>query len=188
MGKRLNHSAFFNVLIVTLLTFFVPVTYAWEREERLGVMAADILPAVLMAKRKPLKNESVITVIVVFKKKSYLSKIIADRLNNLEVKNGRKFSSVSMRYDEWRKSGKGKDENTIFFIIENLGGQLALLLDHANQHNILTYSSRVDDVENGVAAGISVTERVLPAVNKKTLNEINWQFNDLFMRVAKKVN
>ena len=108
-------------------------------------------------------------------------------MNNLNLIKGLKLSARAVRSHEIKNNSMTPDSAKLFFIIENLGRQLNGVITRANKHQHLSYSSRIEDVEKGVAVGISVTERVLPLVNEKALAKIHLKFSPLFMRIAKKV-
>ena len=181
------------------LLLVVPSAYSWDRDDRLAIMAADLLPAILGAQKNftefyfpsPLEGQSEvleITVQVLYRKKSYLAERTVKRVNNLGLIKGVKLKAVATRPDEIANlNEQNPPSRKIIFIIENMGEQLNTVQESAIKHNDITYSSRIKDVEKGVAVGLSVTERVLPVINESSLSKIQLQFSPLFMRIAKKV-
>lgn len=186
-----------SVLLALLLV--VPTAYGWDRDDRLAIMAADLLPAILGAQENfiefyfplQLKEQSElreITVHVLYKKKSYLAERTVKRVNNLAPIKGVKLKAVAIRAHEISSlNDQNNRPRQLIFIIENMGEHLNAVQESAIKNNDITYSSSIKDVEKGVAVGLSVTERVLPVINESSLSKIQLQFSPLFMRIAKKV-
>jgi hypothetical protein len=186
-----------SVLLALLLV--VPTAYGWDRDDRLAIMAADLLPAILGAQKNfiefyfPSSREKKvevreIMVQVLYKKKRYLAERTVKRVNNLSPIKGIKLKAVAIRPHEIANLNVQKNHSRqLIFIIENMGEQLDTVQESAIKNNYITYSSSIEDVEKGVAVGLSVTERVLPVINESSLSKIQLQFSPLFMRIAKKV-
>ena len=186
-----------SVLLALLLV--VPTAYGWDRDDRLAIMAADLLPAILGAQKNFIEfyfpsalDEEIkvreIMVQVLYKKKRYLAERTVKRVNNLSPIKGVKLKAVAIRPHEIANlNDKNNRSRQLIFIIENMGEQLKAVQESAIKNNDITYSSSIKDVERGVAVGLSVTERVLPVINESSLSKIQLQFSPLFMRIAKKV-
>lgn len=186
-----------SVLLALLLV--VPTAYGWDRDDRLAIMAADLLPAILGAQKNFIEfyfpsalDEEIkvreIMVQVLYKKKRYLAERTVKRVNNLSPIKGVKLKAVAIRPHEIANlNDKNNRSRQLIFIIENMGEQLKAVQESAIKNNDITYSSSIKDVEKGVAVGLSVTERVLPVINESSLSKIQLQFSPLFMRIAKKV-
>jgi hypothetical protein len=178
----------------------VPTAYGWDRDDRLAIMAADLLPAILGAQKNFIEfyfptalDEQVkvreIIVQVLYRKKRYLAERTVKRVNKLSPIKGVKLKAVAIRPDEIANIiNQNNRPRQLIFIIENLGEQLKAVKLLAIKNNDITYSSSIKDVEKGVAVGLSVTERVLPVINESSLSKIQLQFSPLFMRIAKKVD
>jgi hypothetical protein len=180
------------------LLLVVPSAYGGDREDRLAIMAADLLPAILGAQKNfiefyfPLQQEEQsevreIRVQVLYRKKRYLAERTVKRVNNLSSIKGVKLKAVATQPHEIANLNGQDNPRKLIFIIENMGKQLNAVQESAIKHNDITYSSNIEDVEKGVAVGLSVTERVLPVINESSLSKIQLQFSPLFMRIAKKV-
>jgi hypothetical protein len=177
----------------------VPTAYGWDRDDRLAIMAADLLPAILGAQKNfnefyfpsPLEDKSEareITVQVLYRKKRYLAERTVKRVNNLSPIKGVKLKAIAIQPHEIKNlKDQYKPSRKLIFIIENMGKQLNTIQELAIKNNDITYSSSIKDVEKGIAVGLSVTERVLPVINESSLSKIQLQFSPLFMRIAKKV-
>ncbi len=185
------------VLLTLLLV--VPTAYGWDRDDRLAIMAADLLPAILGAQKNfnefyfpsLLEDKSEareITVQVLYRKKRYLAERTVKRVNNLSPIKGVKLKAIAIQPHEIKNlKDQYKASRKLIFIIENMGKQLNTIQELAIKNNDITYSSSIKDVEKGIAVGLSVTERVLPVINESSLSKIQLQFSPLFMRIAKKV-
>ena len=199
------------VLLAFLL--FVPPSYAWERDDRLAIMASDLLPAILAAQDSfhefyfsSLSDNSItptLTINVIYRKKRYLAEQAVKRINSFKLVKGTQLKAQAVSLKAFMRTRKehgitskaegsgnqafnrNEDGAHITFIIEDLGKQLNSLLEYT--HKDLTYSSSTKDVKEGVAVGISVTEMVLPVVNLQALSKINIKFSSLFMRIVKRV-
>ncbi len=192
-------------LVLLALVLLVPSAYAWEREDRLAIMAADLLPAILGAQQnfnefyfptyleekdevREISDVREIKVQVLFNKKRYLAERTVKRINNLGPIKGIKLRAVAVRPDDIvNEHNRNNRFRQLIFIIENMGKQLYTVNELATKNNDITYSSSIKDVEKGVAVGLTVTERVLPVINESSLSKIQLQFSPLFMRIAKKV-
>lgn len=183
--------------LLTLL-LVVPSAYAWDRDDRLAIMAADLLPAILGAQKNfnefyfpaPLEEQSEVREIMVqvlYRKKRYLAERTVKRVNNLSPIKGVKLKAIAIRPDDIAHLNDQANPRQLIFIIENMGEQLNAVQESAIKNNYITYSSSIKDVEEGIAVGLSVTERVLPVINESSLSKIQLQFSPLFMRIAKKV-
>lgn len=191
--------ALLALLALLLLVLAVPSAYGWDRDDRLAIMAADLLPAILGAQKNftefyfpaPLKEQGEVREIIVqvlYRKKRYLADRTVKRVNNLSLIKGVKLNAVAIRPDEISNlNDQNNPSRQLIFIIENMGEQLNTVQESAIKNNNITYSSNIKDVEKGIAVGLSVTERVLPVINESSLSKIQLQFSPLFMRIAKKV-
>jgi len=180
------------------LLLVVPSAYGWDRDDRLAIMAADLLPAILGAQKNihefyfpsSLEEQSEVREIIVqvlYRKKRYLAERAVKRVNNLSPIKGIKLKAVAIGPDEVANLNDQANPRQLIFIIENMGEQLNAVQELAFKNNNITYSSSIKDVEKGIAVGLSVTERVLPVINESSLSKIQLQFSPLFMRIAKKV-
>jgi hypothetical protein len=184
--------------LLTLL-LILPTAHGWDRDDRLAIMAADLLPAILGAQKDfnefyfpaSLEEQSEVREIIVqvlYRKKRYLAERTVKRVNNLSPIKDIKLKAVAIHPDELVSlNDQDHHPRKVIFIIENMGKQLNAVQESAIKNNSITYSSSIKDVEKGIAVGLSVTERVLPVINESSLSKIQLHFSPLFMRIAKKV-
>jgi hypothetical protein len=70
------------------------------------------------------------------------------------------------------------------FIGDKLDESLAQVMTFAREHRIITFSPYSGDVEQGVAGGIQVRDRILPYVNLKTLRDSSINLRPFYLKVA----
>ena len=113
--------------------------------------------------------------------------------------------------DELQESGRGEKKGTIrdipiqveIIAVADLSGQAATppsgifiageladeelksVVDYGIRNHVIIYSPFEGDVEKGVLGGIFIGARVLPRINKQTLELSGIRIKDLFLRVAK---
>ncbi len=70
------------------------------------------------------------------------------------------------------------------FITQPLNSRLADVVDYAEKNSVILFSPFKGDVEKGVLGGLSISDRVLPYINKKTMESSKIQIKQFFMRVS----
>lgn len=170
------------------------VAHARDRDAQLAVMSIDLMPVMLrsiqasesfpasMNKYAPLRIR------LVYSKRKSLAQSLEQRLlkeikpqwPNVDISLSRARDILSLPKDELANID-------LVFLVDPLKQDLPPLLERLNALAILSYSPRLSDLKRGVALGISVTERVLPAVNLQSLNDLGLEFSTLFMRIAVEV-
>lgn len=70
------------------------------------------------------------------------------------------------------------------FIADRLERSLPQVIAFAQSRNIITFSPYRGDVEQGVAGGILVRDRILPYINLKTLREASITLRPFYLKVA----
>jgi len=72
------------------------------------------------------------------------------------------------------------------FVAQRLGTDMAKVLDYCRRNHLLSFSPFEGDVERGVAAGIAVSDRVLPYVNVAALDAVGLRIKPFFLRIAER--
>ncbi|QID16377.1 YfiR family protein [Nitrogeniibacter mangrovi] len=72
------------------------------------------------------------------------------------------------------------------FVAQRLGEDTTALVDYCRRHHLLSFSPFEGDVERGVAAGIAVSDRVLPYVNVAALDAAGVRIKPFFLRIAER--
>ncbi len=76
---------------------------------------------------------------------------------------------------------------TALFITEHLSEQsFAPVLEYSVKQQRILFSPIVGDVERGATAGVSITSRVNPFFNVKTLNRANININAVLLKLSKR--
>lgn len=172
---------------------------ARDRDAQLALMAAELLPVMLNAiETAPFisatsgpdamsAKQSNISLGLVFRSKKTLALSIARNLQQtfrehtyqVNITVSKSKVALATQFDsQWPD---------IVFFVDPLKRDLGPLLALLKRQKILTYSPRIGDLHQGAALGISVTEKVLPAVNPVALSELGLSFSSLFMRIAQEV-
>ncbi len=72
------------------------------------------------------------------------------------------------------------------FLAEPLfGSQRQQVIQFGIAHHLVTFSSFIDDVKDGILAGIHISGKIRPALNLRTLKESDIQYNPLILNIAK---
>ena len=72
------------------------------------------------------------------------------------------------------------------FVAQRLGADMDAVLDYCRRHHVLSFSPFEGDVERGVAAGIAVSDRVLPYVNVAAMDAAGLRIKPFFLRIAER--
>ena len=204
MTSRFGHIFGIKLLASLLVgSLYACPVHAWERDDRLVIMAADLLPAVVSAQIDAEDFYRVdgqqqmgrtIPVCLLYNKKKYIAERVAKRLNKITPLPNHSFllhsASVRQFLDNTGDTvcQKLSKRPRILFLVDDLKRLKREVIQTGLKHNALIYSYSFADVEDGATAGIRVTERVLPALNMTSLKKIGISFAPLFVRIAEKVN
>lgn len=72
------------------------------------------------------------------------------------------------------------------FVAQRLGDDMDAVLEYCRRHHVLSFSPFEGDVERGVAAGIAVSDRVLPYVNVAAMDAAGLRIKPFFLRIAER--
>ncbi len=72
------------------------------------------------------------------------------------------------------------------FVAQRLGEDMPTVIDFCRRHHLLSFSPFEGDVERGVAAGIVVSDRVLPYVNVAAMDAAGLRIKPFFLRIAER--
>ena len=72
------------------------------------------------------------------------------------------------------------------FIIQRLTrSEVRQVVRFGEEHQVVTFSPFAGDVEEGILAGIYITDRILPYVNLATMQRASIRLKPFFLRIAK---
>jgi hypothetical protein len=72
------------------------------------------------------------------------------------------------------------------FIIQHLTrSEVRQVAQFGEEHQVVTFSPFAGDVEEGILAGIFITDRILPYVNLATMKRSSIRLKPFFLRIAK---
>jgi hypothetical protein len=72
------------------------------------------------------------------------------------------------------------------FVAQRMGSDIAAIVDFCRNHRALSFSPFEGDVERGVAAGIAVSDRVLPYLNLAAVDAAGLRIKPFFLRIAER--
>lgn len=72
------------------------------------------------------------------------------------------------------------------FVAQRLGDDIGAVLDFSHRHQLLSFSPFQGDVERGVAAGLVVSDRVLPYVNTTAVDASGVRIKPFFLKIAER--
>ncbi len=70
------------------------------------------------------------------------------------------------------------------FIAQRNEDDVQMISDYGRQHNVITFSPFRGDVERGILAGIVISDRILPFINRQALNTLPVGLKMFFLKVA----
>lgn len=72
------------------------------------------------------------------------------------------------------------------FVAQRMGEDLEQIVDFSRRHKLLSFSPFAGDVERGVAAGLVVSDRVLPYVNTRAVDAAGVRIKPFFLKIAER--
>ncbi len=72
------------------------------------------------------------------------------------------------------------------FLTQRLRHRLAALIRYGRDHRVIVFSPFAGDVERGVAAGILISDRILPLINVEAIAASGIRFKSFFLRIAER--
>lgn len=70
------------------------------------------------------------------------------------------------------------------FVCQRSEEEITSVSRYGSQNGVITFSPFRGDVEKGILAGIAISDRILPLINKQTLATLPFGLKDFFLRVA----
>ena len=70
------------------------------------------------------------------------------------------------------------------FVSQRNDEDIEMISRYGQQHNVITFSPFHGDVEKGILAGISISDRILPYINSQTLAALPTGLKTFFLKVA----
>lgn len=72
------------------------------------------------------------------------------------------------------------------FVVQRLGDELDVIRAFSRRHRLLSFSPFEGDVERGIAAGMVVSDRVLPYLNTSAVDASGLRIKPFFLKIAER--
>jgi hypothetical protein len=157
---------------------------AGEALKRRVLVGLKLFPAVLAASEalEPASGQSAIQVLIVYHDDDDYAEELAETLRGIERIRGIPLivgtASISTLQQRSAKPPFG------VFVCQRSEEEIALISRYGRQNGIITFSPFHGDVERGILAGIAISDRILPLINKQTLATLPFGLKPFFLRVA----
>ncbi|WP_455211303.1 hypothetical protein [Kaarinaea lacus] len=165
------------------------VVYANDATDRRIQISLPIFPRIVAVDedfRKKLSNKDKVLLVFIYQSDKDKAKSLAESLRaKLSNIVGLDFiaHAVSVR-DQLEASA---EVPTALFVAERFSKQtFELVLEYSIKQQRILFSPFAGDVERGAAAGISITSRVNPYFNIKTLQRAAIEINPVLMKLSKR--
>jgi len=177
----------FLIGLVVLSSPWLGAVAADEHDARRVTVGINIFPAVLAADRDiELKRgtRDALTLLIVHRDEQGLVERLADVLRDKGAVRGVPIRVEAITVDALAS----RDATGVagVFLAQRLGDQLPGVTLYCREHRVLCFSPFEGDVERGIAAGIVVSDRVLPYINVAALDQSGLRIKPFFMRIAER--
>lgn len=170
------------VLLLWLCT--VALAYSDNQDERLVNVGLKLFPAVMAASEKlaTLPDGETSRIYIVYRNNKPYARELAERLQQLGPLKGHRTLVLPLSARELRKGTHATPY--ALFIAQQLDEELAGVIHYARQNDVISFSPFRGDVEAGVLAGISISDRILPYINLQSLALQSHGLKPFFLKVA----
>ena len=172
--------------MLLLLCIFSFSANANEKEMRRIMVGLKLFPAVIAADTqlaKKIDTQGNLSIYILYDDDAKLANNLAKRLT---VVNKIKTIPISLKvttYDDFINNGTSSA--IAAFLAQTPNNKTQELLHRAISSSTLLFSPFKGDVEKGVHSGFIVSDRILPYVNLKTMQQSRIQLKAFFLRVSK---
>ena len=186
MNRDSNSIAAIKSFILLLLCMLSISVNADEKEMRRIMVGLKLFPAVvaadyLLADKKD--EQGYLPLYILYDDDPRLAGDLAKRLTQIKtIKNAPVLVKVST-FDDFI-NGKAPPSIAVF-IAQPLNGKTQKILARAVPSSTLLFSPFKGDVEKGIHSGFIVSDRILPYVNLKTMQQSGITLKAFFLRVSK---
>lgn len=170
--------------LVLLLWLSSGGALADAQEQRLVNVGLRLFPAVVAASQRldNLDSASTIDVDVVYQNNLPYARDIAARLEQLGEIKGHPLRVRTVSIAELTARDNGRP--FALFLAQRTGTELQSVITYSLYNDVLSFSPFSSDVEEGVLAGVFISDRILPYINLRTLSSVSFGFKPFFLKVA----
>ena len=181
--RRLGLALFAALLVIAPLSGN-PV--AGEQEERRIQVGIKLFPSLLAADRdiksKRGESEGPLRLLVLYDDRREAADRTAERLREVEKVRGIPVEVEVVAVDSLAEHTAAPFAG--LFITQRLGNGLDGVIDVARERHVVLFSPFEHDVERGVLGGVLVSDRILPQVNVRAMQQAGIRLKSFFLRIA----
>jgi len=183
--KKIDMKLLSAVLFCTGLLALIAAsaTFARDLDEDLIEVSLKVFPrlvAVDLDLKKKTAPDGKIKVLLIYNNKQARAETIRRKL----MSEYSKIAGIPVGFTTDNKLPENTP--TAIFITERLNDQfLNKIVDYSISHNTFSYSPFESDIEKGVTAGISIGIRIVPYLNRNTLNRSEVRLHKILLNSSK---
>lgn len=170
-----------------LLLVLLPLAgHADDQDQRRVLIGLNIFPAVLAADsaiEQKADTDGKLELLLVYHTDRADAQRLATRLNGFAPIRGMAVDARIASYD--RLADYNQHPPAGIFLTESSPEELSAAISFGERHHIIVFSPFEGDVEQGAAAGLYVSDQILPYVNMKSLKQAGIQLRPFFLEVAR---
>lgn len=179
--KTRLHSQWTWLLLLLLPLQAVSADEALQRRVLVGL---KLFPAVLAASQElgPKSELRDIKVLIVYHGEQDHAEELAEILRDIKQIKGKPLVVETSPINQLLQRSGAPPFG--LFVSQRNDKDIEIISRYGQQHNIITFSPFQGDVENGILAGIAISDRILPYINSQTLATLPAGLKAFFLKVA----
>jgi len=188
--KRANRSLFrsCNLLLagVLCLCCFAAASLAGPRDRERIMVGLDLFPSLLAADRDIAAKagpDGKLLLVLVYRDDGEDLQPFVERLRRIGTIRNYPIRIACARVP--LREEEGVPPAGLFIIQRLPRSAVRQVARFGEKHRVITFSPFAGDVEEGILAGISITDRILPYVNLATMKRASIRLKPFFLRIAK---
>lgn len=177
-----------GLVLLGLLLVIAPLSsnpVAGEQEERRIQVGIKLFPSLLAADRDikgKRDGEGPLRLLLLYDDRRVVAENTAERLREVEKVRGIPIEVEILSRAEL--DGRGDAALAGIFLTQRLGGGLDDVIALGRERHVVVFSPFEQDVERGVLGGVLVSDRILPQVNVKAMQDAGIRLKSFFLRIA----
>ncbi|MCW9015015.1 MAG: YfiR family protein [Gammaproteobacteria bacterium] len=173
-------------LLLLLLCLITISIGADEKKSRRIMVGIKLFPAVIAADyqlAEKIDGQGYLSLLILHQDKPMLAEDLADRLTHIKKIRDLPVKVEVSTFDDFIN---GKTSASIaVFLAQSPDNKINKILDRATSSSVLLFSPFKGDVEKGIHSGFVVSDRILPHVNLKTIEQSRIKLKAFFLRVSR---